>query len=53
MHIHPLNIAGARKMLSCGATTGRSLFAWNYADVGLRALHARGDADIPTVLAAG
>jgi imidazolonepropionase-like amidohydrolase len=52
-HIHPTNIAGARRMLSCGVTTGRSMFALNYADVGLRALHARGDADIPTVLAAG
>jgi imidazolonepropionase-like amidohydrolase len=52
-HIHPTNIAGARSMLSCGVTTGRSMFSLNYADVGLRALHARGDADIPTVLAAG
>lgn len=40
-------------MLSHGVTTGRSMFAWNYADVGLRALHERGDADIPTILAAG
>jgi imidazolonepropionase-like amidohydrolase len=52
-HIHPLTIAGARRMLSHGVTTGRSMFAWNYADVGLRALHSRGDADIPTILAAG
>lgn len=52
-HIHPLSIAGARRMLSCGVTTGRSMFAWNYADVGLRALHNRGDADIPTILASG
>jgi len=52
-HIHPLGIAGARSMLSHGVTTGRSMFAWNYADVGLRVLHNRGDADIPTILAAG
>ena len=52
-HIHPNGIAGARSMLSLGVTTGRSMFAWNYADMGLRALHARGDADIPTVLASG
>jgi imidazolonepropionase-like amidohydrolase len=53
VHIHPLGIAGARRMLSLGVTTGRSMFAWNYADVGLRALHNRGDADIPTILASG
>jgi len=52
-HIHPLGIAGARRMLSCGVTTGRSMFSWNYADVGLRALHNRGATDIPAVLAAG
>ena len=52
-HIHPTGIAGARSMLSLGVTTGRSMLALNYADVGLRALHARGDADIPTVLASG
>lgn len=40
-------------MLSLGVTTGRSMLALNYADVGLRALHGRGDADIPTVLASG
>jgi imidazolonepropionase-like amidohydrolase len=52
-HIHPMSIAAARNMLSHGVTTGRSMLSLNYADVGLRALHARGDADIPTVLAAG
>jgi imidazolonepropionase-like amidohydrolase len=52
-HIHLTGIAGARRMLSLGATTGRSMFAWNYCDVGLRALHKRGDADIPTILASG
>ena len=41
-HIHPTNIAAAHSMLSCGVTTGRSMFALNYADVGLRALHNRG-----------
>jgi imidazolonepropionase-like amidohydrolase len=52
-HVHVTNITAARRMLSCGITTGRSMFAWNYADVGLRALHERGDADIPNILAAG
>ncbi len=52
-HVHVMNIAAARRMLSLGISTGRSLFTWNYADVGLRALHRRGDADIPTILAAG
>jgi len=52
-HVHVTNIAAARHMLSLGVTTGRSLFVWSYADVGLRALHLRGDADIPTFLAAG
>jgi len=33
-HAHPMNIAAARRMLSCGITTGRSLLAWNYADRG-------------------
>ncbi|MCX6554709.1 MAG: amidohydrolase family protein [Candidatus Aminicenantes bacterium] len=52
-HVHVTNIAAARRMLSCGITTGRSMFAWNYADVGLRTLHERGDVDIPNILAAG
>jgi len=52
-HAHPMNIAAARCMLSCGITTGRSLLAWNYADIGLRSLHQHGDVDIPTILAAG
>ena len=52
-HAHPMNIAAARRMLSCGITTGRSLLSWNYADLGLRTLHQRGDVDIPTILAAG
>jgi len=52
-HVHVMNIAAARHMLSLGVTTGRSMFTWNYVDVGLRALHRRGDADIPTILAAG
>lgn len=52
-HVHVMNIAAARHMLSLGITTGRSMFTFNYADVGLRALHRRGDADIPTILAAG
>jgi len=52
-HVHVTNITAARRMLSYGITTGRSMFAWNYADVGLRTLHERGDVDIPNILAAG
>ncbi len=52
-HVHVMNIVAARRMLFCGITTGRSMFTFNYADVGLRALHQRGDVDIPTILAAG
>jgi imidazolonepropionase-like amidohydrolase len=52
-HVHVETIAQARSMLSLGVTTGRSALTRNYADVGLRALHNRGDVDIPTVLAAG
>jgi imidazolonepropionase-like amidohydrolase len=52
-HVHLESIAAARRMLSLGITTGRSMFTWYYADVGLRALHNRGDADIPTILASG
>ncbi len=52
-HIHPDAMAGARNMLAAGVTTGRSMLTWHYADVGLRELHRRGDADVPDVLAAG
>jgi len=52
-HIHLESIAAAQRMLSLGITTGRSMFTWYYADVGLRALRNRGDADIPTILASG
>ena len=52
-HIHVETIAQARSMLSLGVTAGRSALTRNYADVGLRSLHNRGDVDIPTILAAG
>jgi imidazolonepropionase-like amidohydrolase len=52
-HVHVMNITAARRMLSLGVTTGRSMFTWNYADVGLRALHNRGNADIPFILSSG
>jgi len=52
-HVHLMNITTARRMLSLGITTGRSMFTWNHSDAGLCALHDRGDADIPTVLASG
>jgi len=52
-HVHLESIEAARRMLSFGITTARSMFTWHYADVGLRALQGRGDADIPTILASG
>jgi imidazolonepropionase-like amidohydrolase len=52
-HIHLESIAAAQRMLSLGITTGRSMLTRGYADVGLCALHIRGDVDIPTILAAG
>jgi len=52
-HVHLMNIAAARRMLCLGITTGRSMFSWSYADVGLCTLHNRGDADIPSILASG
>jgi imidazolonepropionase-like amidohydrolase len=52
-HVHLESIAAAQRMLSLGITTGRSMLTRGYADVGLRALHGRGDVDIPTILAAG
>jgi len=52
-HVHLESIAAAQRMLSLGITTGRSMFTRGYADIGLRALHGHGDADIPTILAAG
>jgi imidazolonepropionase-like amidohydrolase len=52
-HVHLDGIGAARRMLSLGITTARCMFTLGYADVGLRALHIRGDVDIPTILAAG
>ena len=52
-HVHAETMEGAHAMLSTGVTTGRSMFALHYADVGLRELHRRGDVDIPDLLAAG
>lgn len=52
-HVHVMNIAAARRMLSLGITTGRSMFATSYLDVGLRTLRRHGAMDIPTILASG
>jgi imidazolonepropionase-like amidohydrolase len=52
-HVHTDSLAGAHGMLAAGVTTGRSMFAMHYADVGLRELHRRGDVDVPELLAAG
>jgi imidazolonepropionase-like amidohydrolase len=52
-HVHPVSLKSAQNMLKAGVTTGRSMFAIHYVDVGLRELHRRGDIDIPEILAAG
>jgi len=52
-HVHTETMEGAHAMLATGVTTGRSMFAMHYADVGLRELHRRGDIDLPDLLAAG
>ncbi len=52
-HVHVTDIAAAHRMLSLGVTTGRSMLTTGYEDVGLKALYARGDNDIPNILAAG
>lgn len=53
-HVHPfLGLESAHNMLASGVTTGRSMLVTYFTDVGLRALHRRGDADIPDILAAG
>jgi len=52
-HVHVSDIAGVHRMLSLGITTGRSMLTTGYEDVGLAALYARGDKDIPAILSAG
>ncbi len=52
-HVHPVSLKSAQNMLKTGVTTGRSMFAIHYVDVGLRELHRTGDTDIPEILAAG
>jgi imidazolonepropionase-like amidohydrolase len=52
-HVHPVSLKSAQNMLITGVTTGRSMFAIHYIDVGLRELHRRGDTDIPEIHAAG
>ncbi len=52
-HVHVSSITAAHRMLSLGVTTGRSMLTTGYEDVGLKALYARGDRDIPNILAAG
>ena len=46
-HVHPVSLKSAQNMLKAGVTTGRSMFAIHYVDVGLRELHRKGDTDIP------
>ncbi len=51
-HVHISNFAAARRALRSGVTTARSMGA-GFADVGLRALAARGAIESPEILAAG
>jgi imidazolonepropionase-like amidohydrolase len=52
-HVHVSDIPGAKRMLSLGITTGRSMLTTGYEDVGLKRLYGRGDRDIPDILSAG
>src|SRR5215468_6481116 len=52
-HVHVSDIPAAKRMLSLGITTGRSMLTTGYEDVGLKKLHERGDGDIPDFLSAG
>jgi imidazolonepropionase-like amidohydrolase len=52
-HAHLYDIPSAQRMLARGITTGRSMLTTGYEDVGLKALYARGDRDLPEILATG
>ena len=52
-HAHLYDIPSAQRMLARGITTARSMMTTGYEDVGLKALYARGDRDLPETLATG
>ena len=52
-HVHIGSMSQARRALRTGITTVRSMGTGNYADVGLRALAAKGIIESPEILAAG
>jgi imidazolonepropionase-like amidohydrolase len=52
-HVHVASVAQAKKALSHGVTTVRSMGVSGYVDVGLRELASRRVIDAPEVLAAG
>jgi imidazolonepropionase-like amidohydrolase len=52
-HVHVSDIPAAKRMLSLGITTGRSMLTTGYEDVGLKSLYDRGNSDIPDILSAG
>lgn len=52
-HAHVRDLASARAALAVGVTTIRSMGVSHFVDVGIRALHRAGVADLPDVVAAG
>jgi len=52
-HVHISNLSDARRALTSGVTTARSMGGSFFADVGLRELFRRGAFDGPEILAAG
>jgi len=52
-HVHIATLEAARRALTSGVTTARSMGVGNFADVGLRELAAKGLVDAPEIVAAG
>lgn len=52
-HVHVADAASARRAMSTGVTTMRSMGTSHYADVGMRDLQAAGHLEAPQYLAAG
>ena len=52
-HVHIGSLDAARRALTSGVTTARSMGVGNFADVGLKELAAKGLVDAPEIVAAG
>ncbi|MDA0313122.1 MAG: hypothetical protein O2992_13520, partial [Gemmatimonadetes bacterium] len=52
-HVHVGNVTDARRALSYGVTTMRSMGASHYADVGIREMKRTSGLDVPELLGAG